>query len=747
MTLPAPAAEPMPADQSTALAEFARACKSAARSVSLYPGTHPAIAAALSRVTSAGKRLTAGGDLAIGVHPDMLVVEGRVPSRPDAAIGELAALLHTRLVGELQISRDAAAEDWHALLLILSRAPDELIQDGGVTKAWTASGRTHLDIREIDYAEVLRERAGGDEAAWDRIIACCLQGESGALDDRALASLVATVTDPDRFGELLARLQASPAVTGAGMGATAAALLQLLRTAVDAAAAQGIDTELVFETMATSTARLTPESMLGLLAARKAGNAEEAAVAAAVVERMNDDTVASFVANSVAVDHGATERLAHAFEALVPEEERKQQLLEHAEGKARATDLGREATFDDLWRAAADMLTSYSDKKYVSDDYGRELSFARSRAVEIERVSDDPPERVQQWLATIADNALRELDAQLLLDLLRIEDDPIRWSALAGIVAAEVERRVLAGELEPAESLASAILREQHTGGRGLLVSAATGVADKLSSGPLLRHLIPQLRTADDRSVAAAGRLCHALGAGAVRPLAEALAVEENAKAIRALREILLEFGAVGRAAVEQLKTSTNPAVRRTAIDLLRVFGGDEALPELEPMLGDADQQVQRDAVRAIVQIGSDAAYAVLQRALGAAGTSRDAIVQQLISLRDDRAIPLLCHVLSHTSPGGPMTAVHLHVIEALSGLKADPQSTQTLRTVLHRGTWWAPSRTARLREAAATALQRIGSPDSIAILDEAASTGSRGVRKIARAAASAVARRERKSA
>ena len=32
----------MPADQSLALAEFARACKAAARAVSLYPGAHPA---------------------------------------------------------------------------------------------------------------------------------------------------------------------------------------------------------------------------------------------------------------------------------------------------------------------------------------------------------------------------------------------------------------------------------------------------------------------------------------------------------------------------------------------------------------------------------------------------------------------------------------------------------------------------------------------------------------------------------
>src|SRR5688572_21615747 len=78
MTVPM-SAEPMSADQSTALAEFARACKSAARSVSMYPGTHPAIAVALSCVTLADKRFFTGGDVTLGVHPDVLVLVALVP--------------------------------------------------------------------------------------------------------------------------------------------------------------------------------------------------------------------------------------------------------------------------------------------------------------------------------------------------------------------------------------------------------------------------------------------------------------------------------------------------------------------------------------------------------------------------------------------------------------------------------------------------------------------------------------------
>ena len=42
---------------------------------------------------------------------------------------------------------------------------------GGVAKAWEATGNKAIALKEIDYAEVLRERAGaGESATWDRIL-------------------------------------------------------------------------------------------------------------------------------------------------------------------------------------------------------------------------------------------------------------------------------------------------------------------------------------------------------------------------------------------------------------------------------------------------------------------------------------------------------------------------------------------------------------------------------------------------
>jgi hypothetical protein len=734
MPFDAQTTEPMPAERSGLLAEFARACKAAARAVSLYPGAHPAIGGSLSRLVSAAGRLTSDGRVVCSVRPDILAIDGQAPLRPDPAIGELASLLHERLIGELTIQHEADAEDWRALLLLLARAPEDLIAQGGIGSAWAGSGRSHVEIREIDYAEVLRERAGGERAQWDRIIALCLQGESGALDERALGSLLDSLNNADAFGDLLEHFQQSEALETLNVSVRIAALLQLMRTAVDAAKSRNpADADQALQTMADSCSRLTPEMMLAMLGSRQSPSAADAQLANAVMERMSDKTVASFVANSVTAEKRATERLAHALEVLVPDAERKGRVLELAHDDAQRGELGHEEGFEQLWKGAADMLTSYSDASFVSDEYGKELTAAKSQALEVERVSDDPPERVQAWVNTVSEPALQDLDLNLLRDLLRIESDPALWDAMAGIIVVEIERRTLHGDAPGAHALAEALVRETTAEGRPSLRAAATRAVERLAAGPLVKHVAVSLRKAEDVEVEFLSRLCHTIGAGVVRPLAELLAVEENPRATRRLRELLLGFGAAGRQSVEKLKHSPNPAVRRTAIDLLRVFGGQEALPELVSMLNDADPQVQRESIRAIVQIGTNNAYAVLQRALVSTSSTRETVLQELLGLRDDKAAPLLCYVLKQTQPTGRFLKVHLDMLDALGNLRGHPESIRTLKHVLYSGSIWTPFRTAALRRAAASALKRIGSADATAVLDEAIAKGPRGVRSAAK--------------
>jgi HEAT repeat protein len=174
------------------------------------------------------------------------------------------------------------------------------------------------------------------------------------------------------------------------------------------------------------------------------------------------------------------------------------------------------------------------------------------------------------------------------------------------------------------------------------------------------------------------------------------------------------------------------------------MFGGQDALSDLTAMLDDRDPQVQRDAIRAIAQIGNDEAFAVLQKALMVGTASGGTITQQLVSLREARAVPLLCYVLDHSKPRGHFVDVHTQIMDALGALGPHDDSIKTLKAVLHRGEWWAPTRTAMLRRAAALALRRIGSPEALEVVEDAARTGSRRVRIAARIPAGPAPRRER---
>ena len=169
---------------------------------------------------------------------------------------------------------------------------------------------------------------------------------------------------------------------------------------------------------------------------------------------MTDASVSQFVSGSVIAEGGPTDRLAQAFQALAPDPERQRKLLALAETEVAASELGNDADgFADLWKRVESLLTSYSDKSWVSDEYGRELSSARAQAVDVERISDDPPERISGWLATVNDAALRQLDTDLLVDLLVIEKDPLRWRDVADTVMRYADDLVRAGRFR--SSLAS----------------------------------------------------------------------------------------------------------------------------------------------------------------------------------------------------------------------------------------------------------------------------------------------------
>lgn len=722
-------------DEALRLAEFARACKAAARAVSLYPATHPAIRISLGRLSEVAAKATTAGPLVMSVLPDGLLIDGRAPARADTAVAELAALLHEHLVGGLTVHGGADSDAWLPFFALLSQPTEEIRDGGGIARIWGVKGHRAIEIQEIDYSEVLRERSEGRAVEWEAIVANCLQTDAVDLDDKTLKGLLDVAGDADRLAELVVLLEERGG-SGGGIRAQTAALMRMLKGIVEVVAKTDPERlEAVMQNMAVAIGGLSPELLLELLSGQKERAEGAADLVLQVVNRMSEGTIAGFVAKNIVAEKRATGRLAQAFQALVPEIDRRRLILEMAEEQVAESPLGKEVGFPELFANAKDMLMTYSDEAFVSQEYARELSSARAQAVEVERAGDDPAERLSSWLATVNDVSLRALDLQLLLDLLAIERDPACWRDVTDAVVFHIEDLLLVGDFEAALRLVEVLVREASPEGDRARQAAAAAAIERLANGSMLRSQSVDFRSIDDQAFEVVRKICSAIGPLMVPPLAEALSTEENTRARQRLTTVLLGFGAAGKRSVERLKNSANAAVRRTAVYLMREFGGSEALPDLTTLLDDAEPQIQREALQAILAIGSDSAYQVLQQAL-ASGTARtrNSLMLALTAMRDKRAAPLFGYIVQHVDHRGVLQDVYLRSVEALGTLR-DESSVEVLKEALYRGEWWTPFRTARLRATVASALKRVGTTEAIDVLQRAAEEGPRGVRAAARAA------------
>jgi len=117
---------PLDAAETARLTDFARACKAAARAVVLYPAGHPAIAATLGRIAQITAPAALAVPLRITVLPDSLLLDNRPPARGDAALVELAILLHSHLIGEITVNPGGDVDAWRTFLLLLGRSPESV---------------------------------------------------------------------------------------------------------------------------------------------------------------------------------------------------------------------------------------------------------------------------------------------------------------------------------------------------------------------------------------------------------------------------------------------------------------------------------------------------------------------------------------------------------------------------------------------------------------------------------------------
>jgi len=724
----------MPADIADLLVAFARTCKAAARAVVLYPPEHPAVGSALLALGAAGQAATARGPLTVSVAPAGLLVGGSVLPKPDLAAGELAALLYAHQVGEVTIHPQADVDTWRRFLPLLAIAPDQARLRGGLARLWSSEGESQIGVRRIDFAELLRDRLHGDRATWDRIAAECLEGNTAALDTWTADLITELLATHSNLGDLVSAIHER--VTQDGDGGQAPAVLAGLLHAVSefASRSQAADRDTVLAAMADATGRLPISSVGSLMRmARTSSGSRLGRFVIELAQRIQDGTIADMVATEVRGGRGTTPALGDAFCGLAPDPSRRATILNLSRRQHERLDGVTDAADAARWQQSEEFLLTYSDERFVSEAYGTELDHIGARAVDLEQDHTDPASRIAHWAHTVDDAAVRLLDAQVLVDLMLLQADVHRWRELADLAISRIDMLVVVGDFASASFLVGAMHHQALQHDEPAIRTAAGAVLDLVSTPALMRHVAAHLDTTDKPVITAAQRFCHAIGTAIVGPLAEVLSREERMRPRQHLIEILLGLGAAGRQAVERLKQSPNSAVRRTAVLLLREFGGNEALGDLESLLRDAEPHVQRDATRAIAMMHSDAAYDMLTHALATGrDRTRTTIVGVLTTIPDDDALPLLAYLVRHAPCRGPMWPIFERFIQRLGAIGGRP-AVDALSELMYKRVVWAPFKVAVLRRLAADALARIAMPEAADALRTAAAGAPRGARAAAR--------------
>ncbi len=117
-------------------------------------------------------------------------------------------LLHSHLIGEMTIHPGGDVDAWRTFLLLLGRSPESVRGDGGIARVWTTMAGRHVELREIDYAEVLRERAGGDPVGVEaRSSPTACRAARSISTKTAIRELLGIAGDSEQLASLMASLE------------------------------------------------------------------------------------------------------------------------------------------------------------------------------------------------------------------------------------------------------------------------------------------------------------------------------------------------------------------------------------------------------------------------------------------------------------------------------------------------------------------------------------------------------------
>jgi hypothetical protein len=668
--------------------DFARAFRSAARAVGFYPPTHQAVVAALDHVAAAARAATTSGPVCLTILPQAFLAGGVPIDTSETVVNDFATLCHRHGVGAVNLDGRATPEAWQAFFMLLARRPEEVRNAGGIQRQWKALRHTSPAILEIDFGALLRGKVGGDYLELAAVISHYLEtaGVGGSiLDDPCAALRRAIDTAPDETQAI-------------------AAILRELRAAAQLTWTQPEQFNEVFRRAAAVGEFLTEGLMAGLLDRRGTPEATVGTldVVRALVERMPDAAVSTFLSKAMGEAGALPARLAEMFRSMVPSPDRRRLIVSEAQ------DVTLGGNVVEQWAELERNLEAQVDRRFISDQYGDELHEVRDRGAGAALETDDPPERLAAWVASISDEAVKELDLRLLGDLVRSETDPARLRKVLDILHLHVLEAADAGEWDGVARTLDAIqIAGTQVADRTLRVLAAEAL-QKLGTSSAAESALAALPDASPASVDVLVAVLAAIGAPLMPAVARRWAAERQPPVRVRFERAVAAAGKAGRDGLRRLLASDAEAgeARVAAIRLLELTPGTEHLAALEAALSDAHEGVRAEAFRALSCSSAERAAEILARGIARADAAAQmSLVSRLTAHGGERSLAVLQRLIPQIDPRTAPLPVCLSLIEVLERA-GGPEAETLLSGLAERTQWRTPLRTWRVRSAANAALR-----------------------------------------
>ncbi|MBA7523928.1 hypothetical protein ES705_16065 [subsurface metagenome] len=702
----------------------------AIKTMGIYPSDHPAIKASVERLYAIMEGvLEASPELKLGIAQKNLLVDGQFLDKTNEIFRDFALQFHRRGVASITFKKDLNVEELRMFLEVASTEPKMLQKKGGFLRLCQEKKISHIDIVEIDYEKVLGVEEGigeaaeegkvrSDEEIWVDLIRSLELYSGLKLGEVEHNFLLHLEEEPDK---MVAYLEGVASKGSLGMSNLGGVAVRKTINSIGNYIFKNLpqEKEVHRKKLAEVVSHLNPKLRIQLIDAEIDIEPGQIDVVTEIIPDLSNSVIVEMMTLAVSGEGRVTERLVKLFHKIVPEEERKREIIPLF-GDSLADMSGKE-DFLYMRRLIENLFLSKPTEEFVSEMYRKALKELNEQISSISGI--------KEYTDSLNERRIEEQASTVLMDLIRLETESSDYVEIAKNLGKVGMDFLLTGRYEKAKEIIEALIEEAgpekgRTDGER---NACKEALEKLRDIGIVHDLVTALRDWDREKYETIHFILLHMGEIAVVPLLEALGRETDSSLRKKIISVIVGLGEEAIPEIVRRFSDKNWYVVRNMVRILREIGMEKAVRYLNMPLKHEDPRVRKEVVYALSTIGGGEALRLISLMTDDPdGEVRRGAIKYLGVMRNKESVPLLMKLIAQRNPFGHKNYLIISGIEALGEIGAG-EAVPGLVRLLRKSTIFARSRNDEVRIAAATALEKIGNDEAM----EALARGTKYRRKI----------------